>query len=71
MLGAKQEARMAGRRRLTASERQEIADGRRAKNHQSMVRIEVDEWTDAAGNPVVREVHITEAEVPPPPIQKE
>jgi hypothetical protein len=35
-----------------------------------MVRIEVDEWTDEAGNPVVREVHITEAEGPPPPIRK-
>jgi hypothetical protein len=35
-----------------------------------MVRIEVDEWTDAAGDPVVREIHITEAEVPSPPTRK-
>lgn len=60
---------MAGRRRLTASERQEVADRRRAQHPDSMVRIEVDEWTDAAGAPVVREVHITEAEVPSPLIR--
>ena len=40
---------MAGRRRLTASERQEVADRRRAQHPNLMVRIEVDEWTDAAG----------------------
>jgi hypothetical protein len=60
---------MAGRRRLTASERQEIADRRRAQNAQSMVRIEVDEWTDDAGDPIVREVRISEAEVRPPTLR--
>ena len=61
---------MPGRRRLTASERQEIADRRRAQNHQSMVRIEVDEWTDDAGDPIVREMRITETEVRSPTIRE-
>jgi hypothetical protein len=51
---------MAGRRRLTASERQEIADKRRAQKPKSIVRIEVDEWTDDAGDPIVREVQISD-----------
>ena len=50
---------MAGRRRLTASERQEIADKRRAQKPQSIVT-EVDEWTDDVGDPIVREVQISD-----------
>jgi hypothetical protein len=60
MVSAKQEATVAGRRRLTASERQEIADKRRAQKPQSIVRIEVAEWTDDAGDPIVREVQISD-----------
>jgi hypothetical protein len=70
MLSAKQEATMAGRRRLTAAERQEIADKRRAQKPHSVVRIEVDEWTDDAGDPVVREVRITKAEVRSSPVRE-
>ena len=61
---------MTGKRRLPASERQAIADKRRAQNPQPTVRIEVDEWTDDAGDPVVRDVRITETEVRSPSIPK-
>jgi hypothetical protein len=62
---------MAGKRRLTASERQVIADKRRAQKSPSTVRIEVDEWTDDAGDPIVREVvRIIETEVRSSSIRK-
>lgn len=70
MIGAKAGAMMAGKRRLTASERQAIADKRRAQKSPPTVRIEVDEWTDDAGDPIVREVRIIETEVRSSPIRK-